>query len=237
MKTLFLDVETTGTEPTDRLCQVALKYTGDEVTLWPTQQVAYFKPPVPVSIDAMAITHITNEMLEEHSIFTETRMCKDITEILAEPSTVFVAHNAQFDIEMLKREGLVVDPLRQICTMKIAHDFDKNCELGKHNLQYLRYFYGLKFDFPINPHDALSDIIVLEGLFNFYRAHYTIEEMMAISAKPILLKKMMFGKHKDKFFKDVIKYDFEYFSWMRRSMDMDENLRYTVDYWINNRNK
>jgi len=230
MNPLFLDVETTGTEPTDRLCQIALKYKGE-------QDVSYFKPPVPVSIDAMAITHITNEDLELCDPFINSDWHRNIADILDDKTSVFIAHNGNFDIDMLKREGLTVDPLRQICTMKIAHHHDVDCKLGRHTLQYLRYFYGLKFDEPINPHDALSDIIVLEKLFNHYLQFYTIEEMMAICAKPILLKKMMFGKYKDKFFKDVIKYDFEYFLWMRRAMDMDENLRYTVNYWIEQRNK
>jgi DNA polymerase III epsilon subunit-like protein len=54
---IFLDTETTGTGPADRLCQIAFKikggYTVNEL----------FNPGMPITIDAMIVHHITNEMV------------------------------------------------------------------------------------------------------------------------------------------------------------------------------
>lgn len=222
---IFIDTETTGIEDHDRLCQLAAKTKGDFTGFkW------LFKPPVPVSVDAMSITHITNEMLEDCIPFKDSRVMNDLVQSIND-GDILVAHNAHFDLKMLEKEGIAI-PKRHICTMKISHHHDLKAELSKNNLQYLRYYYGLKFDEPINPHDALSDVLVLEKLFDYYLEHYTLEQMIEISSKPILLKKMMFGKYKGEWYKDIIVKDREYMEWMWREMTMDENMRYTVGYYL-----
>jgi DNA polymerase III epsilon subunit-like protein len=60
---IFLDTETTGNGPADRLCQIAFKikggYTVNEL----------FNPGMPISIDAMTVHHITNEMVLDKPAF------------------------------------------------------------------------------------------------------------------------------------------------------------------------
>lgn len=224
MKKIFLDVETTGVEDTDRLVQLAYK-AGDELHNY------LFKPPVPMSIDAMAICHITNEMLEECPPFIGSREAAHLQNHFDDPDAVFIAHNGQFDMKFMMREGMSL-PIKHVCTMKIAHHHDTEAVLGRHTLQYLRYYHDLKFSMTINPHDALSDILVLEELFNYYSQFYTLEEMIEISSKPILLKKMTFGKFKGWWFKDIAKQEASYLRWMKTNMEMDENLRHTVNYYL-----
>ena len=228
MKPLFLDVETTGIEEKDRLIQVAFKTSDDE-----KYYESMHKPPVPISVDAMSICHITNEMVENEEPFIGSKSFKYLEFKFNNPKTVFVAHNAQFDMKFLAKEGLTL-PKNHVCTLKVAHYHDKEALLVKHTLQFLRYLFGLKFDQIINPHDAMSDIIVLEKLYEYYLQFYTIEEMVEISSKPILLKKMMFGKYKGEWFRDIAKKDASYMRWMKANMTMDENMKYTVDYYIKN---
>lgn len=227
MKPLFLDVETTGVEERDRIIQVAFKL-GNKF------YEDFYKPEIPISIDAMSICHITNDMVAEKSPFKGSEHYKILNVAFGEEETVFVAHNAQFDMKFIAKEGLVL-PKKYVCTMKVAHHHDKDAKLDKHNLQFLRYTFGLKFDQEINPHDAMSDILVLEKLFEYYQQFYTIEQMVEISSKPILLKKMMFGKFKGEFFKDIAKKEVSYFRWMKANIiDMDENLKYTINYYLKN---
>lgn len=228
MKQIFLDVETTGVEDKDRLVQLAYHIKGEN---WHIDQL--FKPPVPMSIDAMSICHITNEMLEEQEPFAGSSHFKELQKHFDDPEAVFIAHNAQFDMKFLVKEGMAL-PVKHVCTMKIAHFHDAEGNLSKHTLQFLRYTFGLKFDQVINPHDAFSDILVLEALFDYYSQFYTLDEMVAISQKPILLKKMMFGKFKGMWFKDIAKQEMSYLRWMKANMEMDENLRHTVNYYIEN---
>jgi len=222
---MFLDVETTGTEEEDRIIQVAYKYHDHEANF-----VEYFRPIVPITIEAMSIHNITEEMVKDKPSFMGNPMHDFLQEELTEGRAVLVAHNAPFDIEFLNKELIQVP--RFICTLKVAHHWDKKGELTKHNLPYLRYFLGLKFDEEINPHDALSDVLVLEKLYEFFISEgYTAEQMEAITAKPIILKKMPFGKHRGEEFKDIPR---DYIIWGLKNMDkMDENLEATFKYWVN----
>ena len=171
-------------------------------------------------------------MIENKEPFIGSNECKFLQTELAKPDTVFVAHNASFDLKMLVKEGIVM-PEKHICTMKVAYFHDKEDVLPQKKLQFLRYQFGLKFDQVINPHDALSDVIVLEKLFEYYRQFYSIEEMVDISSKPILLKKFAFGKYKGQWFKDVAEKDIFYIDWVRNNVAMDENLKHTIDYYYN----
>ena len=60
---IFLDTETTGTGNDDRLCQIAFKLGYGPAVC------ELFKPDKPISIDAMAIQHITNKMVEDKPQF------------------------------------------------------------------------------------------------------------------------------------------------------------------------
>lgn len=237
-KIIFLDVETTGTEDQDRLVQVAYQLRNisndGKVNGLVNEVNDLFKPPLPISIDAMSICHITNDMVAEKTSFKDSDVRKELQDVFDSNSAVFVAHNADFDMKFIAREGMEL-PKRHICTLKVSHHHDKKAELGKNSLQYLRYYYNLEFEQQINPHDAMSDVLVLERLFEYYLQFYTIDEMVEISSKPILFKKMMFGKHKDEWFKDIARSDLDYLIWARRAMDLDENMKYTLEYWINNR--
>jgi exodeoxyribonuclease X len=227
---IFLDVETTGVNDDDRLIQVAYKFHQSENSF-----VEYFKPPKNISIDAMSICHITNEMVAQKPPFEQSDMCLFLKAELEEEPSILVAHNAAFDMKFLQREG--INPVQHICTMKLAYKLDKKAEFEKYNLQYLRYYFKLKGLENINPHDALSDVLVLEALFEqVFLKVFTVEEMVQISSEPILYQKWMFGKHKGEYFKDVARKDLDYLLWFRRVGDCDENMLYTLNYWINNRN-
>jgi len=57
----------------------------------------------------------------------------------------------------------------------------------------------------------------------------TLDKMMEISTKPVLLSRMYFGKHKGKMFRDIPK---DYLQWLSAT-DLDENMRFTVGHYLN----
>ncbi len=75
---IFLDTETTGNGPTDRLCQLAFK-TDEGLTV-----NELFNPGMPISIDAMSIHHITNEMVQDKPSFHNSDTWKQLQELLNE---------------------------------------------------------------------------------------------------------------------------------------------------------
>lgn len=221
MRVIFFDTETTGIKDTDRIVQFAMKERGTD-----TSQKALFKPPVRLTPDAMAVNHITNEMVADAPAFIGSEMHTQLLAYALDPDVVLCAHNAEFDRKMLAREGIILPKV--ICTMKLAHKFDKEGKLEKHNLQYLRYFYDVKVD--AKAHDALGDVLVMEKVFEVFAAQIDVPTMVEISSRPILLKKWpRFGKYKEQKFSMIPP---DYLVWANENMDMDENLGYTVKRWI-----
>lgn len=235
---LFLDTETTGTGPDDRLCQVAYSFADQEAE-------ALFKPPVPISVDAMSVTHITNRMVERCEAFAGSAMRQELERILS-GGAVLVAHNAKFDIEMLRHEKLSV--AASIDTFKLSHHLDAAGVIPRHNLQYLRYYHDLEVA-DATAHDALGDVRVLCALFDFYASQMlavsgdeeaVLREMIEVSARPILMKKFNFGKYSGEEVKKVAQEDAGYLTWLLNQKIMtreqggedDENWIYTLDYYL-----
>lgn len=226
MQFLFLDTETTGIGPEDRLCQVAFKC--DAMV---TDKL--FKPPVPISIGAMATSHITNRMVVDCEPFIGSNTLLDLQSCLQD--RVFVAHNAAFDIEMLKREGVVVGAY--ICTLKLARYLDTKAEMERHSLQYLRYWYDLQIE--ARAHDAAGDIAVLEVVFDrltllLHEQHPDLgvveltELMLKVSREPSLIRKMPFGKHKGLPMEQV---PADYLYWLKGTT-LEPDMAYSVDRYI-----
>lgn len=208
---IFLDTETTGNNLfEDRICQVCYSY-KDKIT------TEYFKPPVPISIKAQSITHITNKMVADKKAFQDSKMKKDLQKLLLE--NILVAHNAAFDIHMLGMEGVAVKKF--ICTLKIARFLDEECKIPEYNLQYLRYFLDLNVE--ADAHDAKSDVIVLEALFKnlfaqmlkiYGSGEKVIAKMIEVSSLPFLIKFFNFGKYKGRKVEEIIILDKNYLEWL-----------------------
>jgi len=236
---IFLDTETTGLGKDDRLCQVAYKFQGME-------KEGFFKPEIPISVEAMSVSHITNRMVQNKENFSSSKMYQELKDIFF-ADNILVAHNAGFDAEILKREGLQVN--KTIDTFKIAHHLDEEGDIPRYNLQYLRYYFD--FDIPDAPaHNALGDIRVLEVIFDYYfdkmqkdfsDEKSVIEEMLKISARPVLIKKFNFGKYNGEKVREVFLKDSGYLKWLLgektkakdNGEDENEDWIYTLQYYLN----
>ena len=232
-KLIFLDTETTGNEiGKDRLCQVCYKNEKGFNT-------EYFKPPLPMSVKSMSITHITNKMLEDKMCFEGSVMQKDLKKLLKDG--ILVAHNAKFDIAMLNAEGIEVP--KYICTLRVARFLDKENKIPEYNLQFLRYYLDLDID--AHAHDAEDDVKVLHALFlrlldkvmaQGLSEEQAIEKMIEISSTPSLFGKFNFGKYKDKTLEEVAKTDKRYLEWLLgeklKNEAGDEDWIYTLKYYL-----
>ncbi len=232
-KLVFLDTETTGNDlKNDRLCQISYKI-GDEIV------TGNFKPPLPISVKAMSVTHITNEMVDKEEAFAESEFKKKLVDVLKEG--VLVAHNAKFDIAMLESEGVAVP--EYICTLRLARYLDDEQEIPEYGLQYLRYYYGVQVD--ANPHSAEGDVLVLEAIFDYLfeeakkkaktdDREVIINRMIEISQKPVLIKKFTFGKYIGRRLEEVVQEDKGYLEWLLRikKEEDDEDWIYTLNHYL-----
>ncbi|MDR3581944.1 MAG: exonuclease domain-containing protein [Candidatus Pacebacteria bacterium] len=228
---VFLDTETTGIE-NGRLIQLAYKKQGDkEKTV-----VEYFKPPVPIEIEAMAVHHITEKHVADKAAFGGSDAHHVLQALLADPHTILVAHNAKFDMGILEREGIAIDRDRFICTMKVAQSM---YDLPQYKMQYLRYLWGIEDD-EATAHDAEGDVAVLERVFDYLATDYAathdgadaVEAFLEISKNPVLLRRAPFGKYAGKTFEEIKTADPGYLQWMATLADKDEDFLYTVNYYL-----
>lgn len=237
MRIIFLDTETTGNGDKDRLCQLAVKERYIEEPL----VNALYKPPVPISIESMAIHHITEKMVAERPAFKDAPEYSSLKDLLESDEVIVVAHNATFDLAMLAREGIA--PKRAICTYKLAYALDPNDALPNYRLQYLRYLLDL--DVEAEAHDALGDVLVLEALYDrlsqkMLKRHGTeeaaLEAMLAISARPLLFTTIRFGKYSGKRLEEIAKNDPKYLEWLlaekKKAPIGEEDWIYTLEHYL-----
>lgn len=235
-KIIFLDTETTGTEATDLLCQLA--YKADNETF-----CELYKPAIKISIEASSVTHISNKMVADKPSFKESPDYTRIKSMLEDANSIMVAHNAKFDLSMIEKEDII--PSNHICTLRVARYLDKEHKIPQHKLQYLRYYLDIEIE--AQAHDALGDVLVLEKLFERLVAgikkennNCTEEEALAImidiSSKPSLMHSFSFGKYKDKTIKEVLAIDRGYLEWFLNTKEKDnpedEDWIYTLKYYL-----
>jgi DNA polymerase III epsilon subunit-like protein len=233
---LFLDTETTGITE-GRLIQVAYKARGPHAED-DAMHVEYFKPPVPIEIEAMAVHHITEKHIAAKPAFGGSAAHAALKALLTDPATVLVAHNAKFDIGILSREGLPLSSCRYVCTMKIAMAM---YDLPHYKMQYLRYLWGIEDD-GATAHDAEGDVAILEKVFGHMLGEYmktngmdearAIDAFVEISKQPTLLRRMNFGKYAGRTFAEVASSDRSYLEWLSSLGDKGEDFIYTVKHYL-----
>ncbi len=237
MRIIFFDTETTGNGDGDRLCQLAVKERG---VASPIVNATY-KPPVPISIESMAVHHITEKMVADRPLFAESQDYAAIKKLFESEDVVAVAHNVAFDVSMFSREGIT--PANVICTYKVARALDPNELIGNYRLQYLRYLLGLEVEAVA--HDALGDVLVLESVFERLLAKMVekqgseeaaLTEMLTISARPLLFTTLRFGKYRGKKIEEVAGSDRAYLEWLLKEKQKDPSGEadwiYTLEHYL-----
>ncbi len=239
-KYILFDTETTGTLDEDRIIQVGAMIVD------PKGQVEVFdelcSTVLPIKIEAMAVHGITPDLIEHKGPFIETNFYKTLLE-LNNQENFLIAHNMPFDMGMIEKEGFVSN-LRIIDTLRVAKHLLS--EQKSKALQYLRYALELykgekveadKHNITIKAHDAIGDVLVMKLLLSKLVA-LTKEEfpdinpmlkMEELTNTPIFIEIFTFGKHKGKKISDVCDSDIGYINWMRKNMDLDVDMKYTLD--------
>ncbi len=234
-KLVFFDTETTGNTEKDSIVQLAYKTDDEEFN-------ALYNPGIKIPPEASAVHHITNKMVADKKSFEDSGDLPKVKKLFEDRNTVVVAHNAPFDLMMIK--NLRIEPKNFICTLRVARDLDKDGKIERYNLQYLRYYLELEVDG--HAHDALGDVLVCMELFNRLKKKIiesegldeqdAIEKMIEISSHPSLLRTFGFGKYIGQKIEDVAKNDPGYLDWLLKeklkSDQIDEDWIYTLKHHL-----
>lgn len=232
---IFFDTETTGNREEDVLCQIAYKTSSETFC-------ELYKPEISIPPEASAVTHITNRMVADKPAFKESADYEKVKNLFEDENKIIVAHNARFDVCMIKKEEII--PKNIICTLRVARALDKENKIPQYKLQYLRYYLDLDVD--AQAHDALGDVLVLEQVFErLYKKMYeefqdeekVLKKMIEISARPSLMYTINFGKHAGKTVEEIAQIDRGYLEWLlaqkeANNPDNEEDWIYTLKYHL-----
>ncbi len=230
---IYLDLETTGLEEADRICSLGLIIQSEDDVQTYEELI---KPSRKIRPEAMAVHHITNEMLKEAPSFNDAKIVARLQELNSDEN-ILVAHNISFDLAMLAKEGFfwkggVIDTLK--CSRHLIDEIDR------FSLQFLRYELGLyrrevkeseALGLELKAHSALSDAFHVRLLHQYLNAITDDAKLMELTIEPVLIKKFAFGKYKEHYLEEIAMNDAGYLRWML-DQAIDEDLEYSIKHYL-----
>ncbi|PLY05240.1 MAG: DNA polymerase III subunit epsilon [Arcobacter sp.] len=237
---VLFDTETTGNKDDDKVIQFGAMIVDQRGKVEAYDE--FCSTDVEIKIEAMEVNNITPDMIEGKPLAIQTSFYKRLEE-LNNPENYLIAHNISFDMGMIEKEGFL-NAYQLIDTLRCAkHLFP---DMPYHRLQYLRYALELykteqqeaaKHNITIKAHDAIGDVLVMKLFLSklvtkcreIYPDYNPMEKLVDLTRTPVLIKTFKFGKHKGKEIAAVAKEDAGYLNWMKSNMDLDEDLKYTLD--------
>jgi len=240
---VLFDTETTGNQEADRIIQVGamIFYGKDKIEVFDE----LCSSPQEMSIEAMEVHNITPDIIADKPSYNETDFSKKLVELNKEENYL-IAHNINFDLEMIKKEGFV-NSYTLIDTVRCAKHLYP--EMPYHRLQYLRYALELykdekseaeKIGITLKAHDAIGDVLILKLLLSRltqrckeqFPDKNVMEKLSELTDTPVLIKTFKFGKYKGRAVEEIVHEDEGYLKWMRKNLDLDEDMTYTLDYYL-----
>ena len=240
-KYIILDTETTGIGENDKVIQLGYMVLGK-----PSEDIEvhneFCSCDAKISLGAMETHHITPEMIVGKPLCTDMKAYKRLVELNSDDNYMII-HNAPFDLAMLAKEGFK-NQMQLIDTLRCAKHLYMDEEF--HRLQYLRYSLELykeedkeaeRLGVVIKAHDAIGDVLILKlfmsALAKKVKAVYPndnpMQKLVELTKEPVYMNKpLRFGKNKGKTIEELVISDRGYIDWMRKNMDLDEDMQYTI---------
>ncbi len=240
MPTLYcVDVESTGVDlKNDRLIQLAfVKVSGETIEAF--TDLCY--TDIEMNDTVVAVHGITNAMLEDKYWPYETDSFLEL-EKGNQAENYFIAHGLSLDLAMLEHEELTIrmqtidtDKCARLLLMEadsyklgdLIHRYDLT-----HRAEALAHKAGIE---RLDAHDALTDAlwhyVLLVMLLN--KVDGEIDRLVALTAEPMMLEKITFGRYKGKSFEEVFEADPSVLVGMYGGIARDwDDLDHTLRHWL-----
>jgi exodeoxyribonuclease X len=224
---VVIDTESTGLDFAggDRVVEVAASLFCLASARPAVEFRALVNPERPIPPEASAIHHLVDRDVADAPTMVEVE-----PELLAFiGDAVVVAHHAEHDRAFLP----CLEARPWICTERLAHHLWPQAPQFKN--QTLRYWLGLEVDVRGQaPHRAGADVIVTEQVFRRELEAYLaagnpddVELLVEFAARPYVLERMPFGKHRDDPIEAV---PTSYMLWCLKNVDgLSSDMRHTFE--------
>jgi exodeoxyribonuclease X len=219
---VVIDLEATHREPKDAhivewaAIVVTPPWFGLEGT--PRYLGSLVRPPIAIPAETSAVHHITDADVLDAKPWELA--CIPLVNVLHPEGTIAVAHNANFEKELLAKHGVTAH--RWLCTYKASVRVWPDAP--GHSNECLRYHLGLGTGRreQQSPHSAGHDAAVTAQILGeLLRAGTTIEDMLAWTEQPALLPTCPLGDWRGKKWCDV---DEGFLSWILRKITDREDV-------------
>lgn len=227
MKIRVVDFETTGL-PEDEVkgvCEMAFTDVDVEtMTLSPT--ISYrVNPGHPIPPKYRAVHHISDA---DVAYCVSPQDAFDHLEYEMNSEDFYCAHHAAFEQVFFQGKN------PWICTLNVSKHLFPDFEGYK--LHEIRYMIDLDtktkmvFGKTLPPHAAGPDTYVCANLVKFMLGiGMKPETMFELTNRPVLLKKVNFGKHKGSLWKDLPQ---DYLRWIIEKSEMGKEEKYTATHYL-----
>jgi DNA polymerase III epsilon subunit-like protein len=240
---VLFDTETTGNQDQDRIIQVGAMVVHNKEEIEVYDELC--SSEVPIALEAMEVHNITPDIIEGKTPFSETKFAARVNELNI-PENFLIAHNINFDLGMIQKEGFenhytLIDTFR--CAKHLYPD------MPYHRLQYLRYALDLykveqqeadTLGITIKAHDAIGDVLVMKLLLSKlvqaameqFEGKNPMQMLAELTQTPVLMRTFKFGKYKGREIAEVAEEDMGYLQWMRKNLELDEDMAFTLDNYL-----
>ena len=251
-KLRVVDVEGTHSDPQKcELVELAVGYVLDDLKI--TTRFQMFKPDSPIPPEASAVNNISNRMVANQPLASQSLtiiddLLYDDQKLEFIRDVIFIAHNAQFDYQVLDRYTSMNNNLKThwICTYRLARHLlaPQYPNINNYKLSYLRYFLDLDVDDNLVLHRADADVLICWKLFlkllemalekdKISGMLPIVPQVIKLCWSPISITVWPFGRYKGSAL-DTIPLD--YFTWALNNMsslnekspDFDVDLAFSV---------
>lgn len=194
--------------------------------------------------NSSTIHGLVQQDIDNEVPLSETEEFKFLEQFMNENKCIIVAHNADFDIDVLKRSGMKINKdVHVIDTLKIASIINDEESLVRdtNSLQYLKYYYTLYTDkeslseelgleFKDSAHEAISDILDLILYYRYLIKEYNMDlkQMYTLTEIRYKLKYIPFGKNKMDLFSTLSYNQLKYYE------TLDKDVKYTAQFYLGN---
>ena len=241
-KLVIFDTETTGLDREDKIIQIGaiVSELGSNKNTEKYNELCF--SDTPIKIEAMSVHGIRQKDIENMPLFNDIEFRKTL-DYLNCNENYLIAHNLDFDLNMLNKEGFT-NKYKLIDTLQCAkhlYEIGENINgyrLPNHKLQTFRYILltqneeddeAKKYDVQIKAHDAIGDVIILKlflhklyfkikEIFNIDNPITVFDKMVELTKKEVEVKIINFGKHKGKTINEIESIDSGWIDWLYKEL-------------------